>query len=448
MKHLEEDDIVKGWKDYFHRMNERDGKRVSGEVEEEDDRTEGRLEGRTGVLKFTADEYTAWCLPWMNSLIIKVLGASFPTYIIRDRINRMWQPKDPLKIVPLSNGYYIVSFSNKEDRDYAFQEGPWMIEDHYLIFQRWRPNFNPWKADLQCHIAAWICLSYVPFEFYNVESLHRFDNMIGKMIKVDRATSIYDKGGFARICVEIDLQQPLIPSYTMFGEERPIVYEGLHQVCFQCGRYGHRKEICPMKKEEEKLTNQQPFDPATVGTGGEQTMKESELGSGGEMLMIGKEVGCDGVQTGKRPEVGRGGERLMKGMEVGSGGVQTRIGSAVGGGATIVTRDGNVDTSPFGKIQILRCDLRRPLSSAGLRYDDKGRLKSNVSTREKPDFKDPKSVATKKATQLGLNSIKLEFSKDQGSQKDKPDVGDFVTMNTKKDMQQGLNAINLEALKD
>ncbi|KAI9073718.1 hypothetical protein K1719_044317 [Acacia pycnantha] len=76
------------------------------------------------------------------------------------------------------------------------------------------------KADLQ---------SCVPFEFYNVESLRRIGNMIGKMIKVDRTTSIYDKGGFARICVEIDLQQLLLPSYTVFGEERPIIYEGLHQ---------------------------------------------------------------------------------------------------------------------------------------------------------------------------------------------------------------------------
>ncbi|KAI9119067.1 hypothetical protein K1719_009742 [Acacia pycnantha] len=123
----------------------------------------------------------------------------------------MWRPKDPLKIIPLSNGYYIVSFSNKEHRDYAFQEGPWMIEDHYLIVQRWRPNFNPWKVDLQCHIAAWIRLPNVPFEFYNVESLRRIGNMIGKMIKVDRTTSIYDKGGFACICVEIDLQKTFAP---------------------------------------------------------------------------------------------------------------------------------------------------------------------------------------------------------------------------------------------
>ncbi|KAI9127318.1 hypothetical protein K1719_001877 [Acacia pycnantha] len=247
VKHSEEDDIMQGWKEYFHRMNEKDVGCDPEEPNKEETQAERRLEGKPGTLKFTAEEYTAWCLPWMNSLIIKVLGASFPTYIIRDRINRMWRPKDPLKLIPLNNGYYIVSFSNKEDKEYAFQEGPWMIEDHYLIVQRWRPNFNPWKADLKCNIAAWIRLPDVPFEFYNVESLRRIGNMVGKMIKVDRSTSIYDKGGFARICVEIDLKQPLIPTYMVFGEERPIIYEGLHQVCLECGKYGHIKQGCPLR---------------------------------------------------------------------------------------------------------------------------------------------------------------------------------------------------------
>ncbi|KAI9109439.1 hypothetical protein K1719_019493 [Acacia pycnantha] len=214
VKHSEEDDIMQGWKEYFHKMNE---KEQHGDLEEsdgEDSSTTRRLEGKPGKISFTAEEYTAWCLPWMNSLIIKVLGASFPTYVIRDRINQMWRPKDPLKLIPLNNGYFVVSFSNKEDRAYAFQEGPWMIDDHYLTVQRWRPNFNPWKADVQCNIIAGSAYRDVPFEFYNVESLRRIGNMIGKMIKVDRSTSVYDKGGFARICVEIDLKKPLIPTCT------------------------------------------------------------------------------------------------------------------------------------------------------------------------------------------------------------------------------------------
>ncbi|KAI9110998.1 hypothetical protein K1719_017873 [Acacia pycnantha] len=67
-------------------------------------------------LRVSLDEYNAWCKPFMNSLIVKLLG----------------------------------------DRDYALQEGPWMIADHYLLVQRWRPNFNPWKADNQKRVAVWV----------------------------------------------------------------------------------------------------------------------------------------------------------------------------------------------------------------------------------------------------------------------------------------------------
>ncbi|KAI9117180.1 hypothetical protein K1719_011346 [Acacia pycnantha] len=117
----------------------------------------------------------------------------------------MWKPQQPLKVVHLSNGYYIVSFSNKEDRDYAFSKGPWMIDDHYLLVQCWRPNFNPWRADRHRKIAVWVRIPDLPMEFCTVESLGLIGNMIGKIVKIDRSTSIYEKGGFARICVEIDL---------------------------------------------------------------------------------------------------------------------------------------------------------------------------------------------------------------------------------------------------
>ncbi|KAI9092519.1 hypothetical protein K1719_027647 [Acacia pycnantha] len=329
VKHSEEDDIMQGWKDYFHRMNEKDYQCDLEASDEEDNPTVRRVEGKPEKLSFTAEEYAAWCMPWMNSLIIKTLGATFPTYVIRDRINRMWRPKDPLKLIPLSNGYFIVSFSNKEDRAYAFQEGPWMIEDHYLTVQQWRPNFNPQKADLQCNIAAWVRLPDVPFEFYNVESLRRIGNMIGKMIKVDRSTSIYDKGGFARICVEIDLKKPLLPTYLIFGEERPIIYEGLHQVCLGCGKYGHQKNVCPV------LVCQQRMPTSEQGEG-----KASADGDGGNKKDGGKEKVAGSNGSGK------------------------------------VSGDGDSNQNPFGKIKILRRDFRGQFNGAD------SRRKANETSEE------------------------------------------------------------------
>ncbi|KAI9111939.1 hypothetical protein K1719_017629 [Acacia pycnantha] len=337
VQHSEEDDIVKGWKDYFHRMNEHAPQGDQGNSEEEDEQTSRRVEGRPGKLEFTADEYTTWCLPWRNSLIIKVLGAYFPTYNIRDRINRIWRPKNPLKLIPLSNGYYIVSFSNKEDREYAFKEGPWMIDDHYLIVQRWRPNFNPWKADLQCNIAAWIRLPNVPFEFYNIESLRRLGNIIGKMIKVDRSTSIYDKGGFACICVEIDLKKPLVPTYMVFGEERPIIYEGLHLVCFECGKYGHKKEACPINQTQVPLP-------------GNTSHTEDP------------DVGGDGVSPhAEKPSVD---------------GITPVIPTE--GGDTKVVGGCVSEGSPFGKIWILRQDFRGNSGPTDFRKGSNGALGQGV----------------------------------------------------------------------
>ncbi|KAI9091212.1 hypothetical protein K1719_028276 [Acacia pycnantha] len=335
VKHSEEDDIMQGWKDYFHKMNEKDVSCDLEESEKEETQEARRLEGKPGTLKFSAEEYSAWCLPWMNSLIIKVLGASFPTYIIWDRINGMWRPRDPLKLIPLNNEYYIVSFSNKEDKEYAFQEGPWMIEDHYLIVQRWRPNFNPWKEDLKCNIAAWIRLPNVPFDFYNVESLRRIGNMVGKMIKVDRSTSIYDKGGFARICVEIDLKQPLIPTYMVFREERHIIYEGLHQVCLECGKYRHIKQECPSIQVEKSDKADDKHDMA------------SGLGDGGDNNLE------------KETQVVGFGSTSMKDIRI-------------NGGTGVTTGDEGDGVSPFGKLRILRRDFSGAINSDGIRKGNNG----------------------------------------------------------------------------
>ena len=71
-----------------------------------------------------------------------------------------------------------------------------MIEDHYLLVQRWRPNFNPWKADLQRRIAAWIRIPVLPLEFFNAESLHMLGNLIGKTLEnvyhVTKKAILYD----------------------------------------------------------------------------------------------------------------------------------------------------------------------------------------------------------------------------------------------------------------
>ena len=53
-----------------------------------------------------------------------------------------------------------------------------------------------------------------------------------------------ERGRFARICVEVDLQKQLIPKILIRRRVNSVQYEGLHLICFSCGKFGHRKEAC------------------------------------------------------------------------------------------------------------------------------------------------------------------------------------------------------------
>lgn len=46
------------------------------------------------------------------------------------------------------------------------------------------------------------------------------------------------------MCVDIDLTSPLVAQFWLDERWHSVEYEGLHTICFCCGRYGHREETC------------------------------------------------------------------------------------------------------------------------------------------------------------------------------------------------------------
>lgn len=70
-------------------------------------------------------------------------------------------------------------------------------------------------------------------------------NTVGRTIRIDDTTLEATHGKYARVCVQINLAKPLLPAITVLGCQQRIEYEGLHRICFQCVRYGHRSDNCP-----------------------------------------------------------------------------------------------------------------------------------------------------------------------------------------------------------
>lgn len=72
--------------------------------------------------------------------------------------------------------------------------------------------------------------------------------VLGSPLKWDDSTALATRGKFARLCVEVDLTK--LSKFRLRRKIRRIEYEGIHLVCFNCGRYGHGLE------EVQEATNE------------------------------------------------------------------------------------------------------------------------------------------------------------------------------------------------
>lgn len=92
------------------------------------------------------------------------------------------------------------------------------------------------------NVAVWIRIQRLPIELYNDVFLKRIRSNLSKFLKVDKLTLIHSRGKFIRICVKLDLEKPL--EFHIYVRRHKLQIEGLHSICFQCGRFGHKKVQC------------------------------------------------------------------------------------------------------------------------------------------------------------------------------------------------------------
>lgn len=153
--------------------------------------------------------------------------------------------------IDLTHGFFLVRFYSKEDMDNMVKNGPWFIGDHFLSLRAWEPFFKPSSANVSL-AAVWVRLNELSIELYDLEVLQQIGESIRKVLRIDSHTTTEAKGKYVRLCIQIDLNKPLINTVIIGRFEQGVTYKGLQRLCFSCGRVGHKTKNCPYTIQKGK----------------------------------------------------------------------------------------------------------------------------------------------------------------------------------------------------
>jgi len=106
-------------------------------------------------------------------------------------------------------GFLFLQIPDPGFRRKILEEGPVTIARVLLILRQWKPLMDL-KRENQSAIPIWIRLRNLPLECWTVPAMSTIASAVGKPLYVDQRTDQIKMLSFARICVEVTVNQPRV----------------------------------------------------------------------------------------------------------------------------------------------------------------------------------------------------------------------------------------------
>ena len=142
-----------------------------------------------------------------------------------------------------------IRFALEEDYRKAWSRPTWRMGDAVMHTSRWTPHMaSTSRGRSQATIPLWIGFPGLPAHLFTPTTLQSLAAAVGTFIRLDPGVAVFNRPGYARVCVEVDLLEPLHRTILIQnGDElfpQPVIYERLPQFCTRCTILGHTLQTC------------------------------------------------------------------------------------------------------------------------------------------------------------------------------------------------------------
>ncbi|XP_074271265.1 uncharacterized protein LOC141595193 [Silene latifolia] len=210
----------------------------------------------TDLLQFTPEDIKPEVTFWNNSVYCYILGANPPWEVVESFVYRVWDEFGIDRVSFRDNGIFIVRFTQTMNMDALLNAGYYLFDNKPVVIKPWHVDTELVKEKIDV-VPVWVRLSGIPLKFWG-NCLPRIANLVGHYVHMDGATSDKIRLSYARVLVELHMDQKL-PDKVMFLDEKgmkvivTVEYEWRPISCTSCNGIGHDTSQCrkPQKKDAQ-----------------------------------------------------------------------------------------------------------------------------------------------------------------------------------------------------
>ncbi|XP_074305375.1 uncharacterized protein LOC141640494 [Silene latifolia] len=199
------------------------------------------------LLQFTTEDIKIEVQFWNNSVYCYILGANPPWDVIEGFVYRVWDEFGFDRVSFLDNGIFIVRFTKFQSREALLNSGYYLFENKPVIIKPWDVDMDLVKEKVDV-VPVLVRLSGISLKFWG-NCLPRIAGLVGKYVKMDGAPAEKIRLSYARVMVELQMDQKL-PEKVYFLDENgqlvmvPVEYEWKPISCTSCKGMDHDSNQC------------------------------------------------------------------------------------------------------------------------------------------------------------------------------------------------------------